>query len=246
MVNKKLFEYVDYDKISDDIYFLGGGARLILRMNVCLAKKGTDDSRNHFYHEYAYDSKYHDVGRVISMRRSYDYYLSLESLENKMSSVMIRPQDMYILRSKLNEAISWFNNGTFMFKDNKLYVLEGGQYISISGFADNKYISLSPVVIDYNDKGYKGIRISLSELVYSDIFIDRMYGLLYIINSFNMFQSAQSMLAFMGRPDIGTNRIEFDNAYNDYYEQEVPEGQVKNRKLPVKGQSYFDKIDGLT
>ena len=44
MQKQKLFSYTDYDKISDDLYYIGGGARLVLRMNVNLAKKMDDGS----------------------------------------------------------------------------------------------------------------------------------------------------------------------------------------------------------
>ena len=53
MQKQKLFSYTDYDKISDDLYYIGGGARLVLRMNVNLAKKMDDGSRRHFYNEYS-------------------------------------------------------------------------------------------------------------------------------------------------------------------------------------------------
>lgn len=255
MEQKHLFEYVDYDRISDDIYFLGGMSRIVLRMNVNLAKKSSDGNRYHFYNEYSYDSKYKDVGRVLSMRRSYDYYLTLEPLVDKMSGVMIRPQDMYLLRSNLSRVASWFSSDSkvFAIKGGKLRVVEHGLSSTTSGFPDGRSITFEPVVMDWENQQSQGTRLTLAKGVYSDISIDRFFGFMYIMNSFDMVQSAQAMLAFMGRPDIGTNRSDFDNAYNTFSKDtEVPEGIVKERKAPPVtpkkvsgGNSFFDKIDNM-
>lgn len=245
---KKLFSYVDYDKISDDIFFLGGGGRFILRMNVSLAKRMEDKTRKHFYQEYSYDSKYSDKAQVVSMRRSYEYYMSLESLEDKGNGIMIRPQDMILLRSRLAEVLPWFGNGTFVMRKGKLMISKRPETIKIGGFPENRFISFDPVVLDWEDGNQTmGVRISLSDVTFSDITVDKFYGLVYIINSMNMVQSAQSMLAFMSMPEYGTNRYEIDTGYsnNDNNETVAPNSVIKERKFKPKGQSYFDKIDNM-
>lgn len=241
----RLFEYIDYDKISDDLYFLGGGERFILRMNVSLAKKNKDDnSRRHFYNEYSYDSKYSDKGQVVSIRRSYDYYITLESLENRLSGVMIRPQDMILLRSRLAEVLTWFSSDVFVIRKGKIMVNKLPNPIIIDGFPEKKSISFEPVVIDWEDSNQSmGVRITLSGAIYSDISIDKFYGFVYIMNSINMVQSAQSMLAFFGMPEYGTNRYEVDWQYNDM-NQAIPKEVIKERKFkPKGGTSYFDRVD---
>lgn len=240
----RLFSYIDYDRISDDLYFLGGGERLILRMNVSLARrKDKDDaSRRHFYNEYSYDSKYNDKGQVVSIRRSYDYYITLESLENKMSGVMIRAQDMILLRSRLAEVLTWFSTDVFIIRKGKMMVNKRPNPIIIDGFPEKKSISFEPIVIDWEDGNQSmGVRITLSGSVFSDITIDKFYGFVYIINSINMVQSAQAMLAFMGMPEYGTNRYDIDWQYNDS-EKPEPKEVIKERKFkPKGGTSYFDK-----
>ena len=42
--------YIDYDKLSDDVLYLG--SNLFLRMNVSLSNKGDQDQRYHFHKEY--------------------------------------------------------------------------------------------------------------------------------------------------------------------------------------------------
>lgn len=241
----RLFEYVDYDKISDDIYFLGGSGRFILRMNVSLAKTIKDDkARHHFYKEYSYDSKYSDKGQVVSIRRSYDYYITLESLEDKLSNVMIRAQDIILLRSRLTEVLAWFTGDIFIIRKGNMMINKRPSPITIYGFPDSKSISFEPVVIDWEDsKQSMGIRITLTGSTFSDISIDRFYGFVYVINSINMVQSAQSMLAFLGMPEYGTNRYEVDNIINNDEEKEPPKEVIKERKFKPKGTSYFDRID---
>lgn len=241
---ENLFRYVDYDRMSDDIYFLGGSGKFILRMNVSFAKKMDDDTRRHFYHEYSYDSKYSDKGRVVSIRRSYDYYITLESLNDKLNGVMIRPQDMILLRSRLAEVASWFSSDVFIARKGKLMVNKRPSPIVIDGFPDRKSIKFEAIVIDWEDSSQTmGVRISLSDVIFSDITIDRFYGFIYIMNSIDMVQSAQSMLAYLGMPEYGTNRYEVDTGYNDDRDTAAPKSTIKERKFKPKGKSYFDIME---
>lgn len=246
----KLFSYTDYDKISDNIYFLGGSGKFVLRMNVSLARKAEDKTRRFFYQEYSYDSKYSDKAQVVSIRRNYDYYMTLESLEDKDSGVMIRPQDMIYLRTKLADVSQWFTNGTFTMRKDKLTIASPPRpaFVKIDKFAENKFIRFEPTIIYWDDTREEiGVRVSLSDISYTDITVDKYYGLVYIINSINMIQSAQSMLAFIGMPEYGTNRYEIDTGYgrNDNNEVVAPNSVIKERKFKPKGQSYFDKIDNM-
>ena len=44
---------IQYEKISDDVCFLGNNA--LLRFNVSLARKDKSNNRNHYHTEYVYD-----------------------------------------------------------------------------------------------------------------------------------------------------------------------------------------------
>lgn len=243
----RLFSYVDYDRMSDDIYYIGGNGKLNLKMNVAFAKKMDDGSRRHFYHEYQYDSKYIDTGQVVSIRRSYEYYLTIDSYEDKdkLNSIMIRPQDMILLRAKLSEVLNWYNSDIFAQKKDKLIIVKRPTPIQIGGFPEMKTITFEPVVIDYETGQSLGVRMTLNNNIYSDINLDRFYGFVYIINSFDMVASAQMMLAYMGRPEFGTNRIELDRNFNED-ESTIPEPKIAERKLPSGNKkSFFDKVDGI-
>lgn len=246
-MSKQLFSYIDYDKISDDLYFLGGGAKLVLRMNVSLARRSKEGNRQHFYSEYQYDiDKYLDKGSVISMRRRFDYYMSLESLEDKdfLTGIMIRPQDMILLRSRLADVLPWFSSDIYIVRAGKLMIVNRPSTITIDGFPGGKSISFDPIVIDWEDNNQSmGVRITLSGGIYSDVTIDRFYGFIYTINSMNMIQSAQAMLAYMGMPEYGTNRYEVDTGYSEPQKEIVEKNPIiKERQIrnANKGKSYFD------
>lgn len=245
---QRAVSYFDYDKISDDVYYLGNF--MTLRLNVSLNTTDKEGYKSSFHKEFRYDSnKYLDAVKMITMRRSFDYYLTLEKTDNKELSPMIRVQDMFLVQAKVNEALTWFNSGVFGTKRNKLYIVNKPESIIITGLVGNKSIMFDPVIIDY-DEGVQtqGIRITLTETYcYSDISIDRFYGFAYIINNINMYESAQLLLNYFGRPELGTNLMEFEHSFMNQPPNESKELQssMKPRKLNDRPKSFFDKIDDL-
>lgn len=249
---RRAFSYIDYDRLSDDLMFIGNST--VLRLNVSLAKPDTKDStRRHFHKEYAYSTnKYSDKDTVVTMRRSFDYYLSIDKLDAREYSTMIRIQDIMLLRMKIHEALNWFNNGIFGTKNSQLYIFKHPEPAIVSGLAENKLIIFEPIVISWEDNSQEqGIRMTLTDSnVYIDIPISKFYGLAYIIDNINMFESAQLLVNYLGRPDFGTNMCEFEqNAYlND---AKLPQEEIdiiaKNRQIQSKEKkkSFFDKMNDL-
>ena len=96
-------EYVDYDKITDDMMYLGNNINL--RFNVLLSKKNSsiDNSRRFFHSEYRYESKYDDTQVAVTIKRCFSYYMSIDvGGDNWDRSVMIRIQDIIILYAVIN------------------------------------------------------------------------------------------------------------------------------------------------
>ena len=60
-------EYIDYDKISDDLCWLGN--KCIVRMVVKLSNK-KNDTRYHFHKEFKYPTSYNRD--LLTIRRSFD------------------------------------------------------------------------------------------------------------------------------------------------------------------------------
>lgn len=246
--------YIDYEKISDDV--LSMGSKLILRMNVSLARKSVNGERQLFHREYRYESsKYSgDVEKLITIRRSFDYYMTLEKTDNKDQGIMIRVQDIILLRNLVDKTLDWFDmaNQVFGLKGNKLIVYKRPDPLVITGLAGNKWIKFEPVVIEY-DTGdtLPGCRITLSDAnVYCDVNLDKMFGLSYSLHTVNMYMSAQNLVTYFGKPDFGTNLYEFEKY--DYLDDNAPPqdklGDIKNnRQIPntKQNKSFFDKMNDL-
>lgn len=249
---KRAFDYIDYEKISDDLMFIGNST--ILRLNVVLAKPDSrDQTRRHFHKEYAYStSKYSDKDVVVTMRRSFEYYLSIDKLDAREYSTMIRIQDIMLVRMKIHEVLNWFTSEVFGMKNNQLYIFKHPEPAVVSGLVENKSIIFEPVVITWDDGSQEqGVRMTLTDSnMYIDIPIGKFYGFAYIIDSINMFESAQLLVNYLGRPELGTNLCEFEqNAYlND---TKLPQKEVdivaKERQIQSKERkkSFFDRMDDL-
>lgn len=242
-----------YDKLTDDLYMFG--LNTILRFNVSLSKKGEDGNRYHFHKEFEYMSeKYNE--RIISMRRSFDFFLSIENLkpaENGIKEfIMIRVQDMYHVKDRLHAASKWFLSKEFenlyAHKKGQLVMLGKVEPIEITCLAMDKYLILEPIICKYENRSDRGIRLYLSSPNnYVDMNVDRFMGLLYLIDSINMYESAQLLLNYLQRPEFGTNMYQFNSSENNEMKNGFVESKNNNRKIPVKGKqsSYFDKFDEL-
>lgn len=229
---------IDYEKITDDVYYLGGG--IYLRLNVILAKKTKDGNRRHFVSNYKYASKYVDKGKVITMRRSFDYYLTLDNKFDSTHNVMIRVQNMILFKSKIKEATKWFSDSNvFGIRKNRLVILKR-ETISITDLPAGKFIKLEPVVIDYDDNTQKpGIRVTLSDSnVFSDMSIENFYGLVYLVDTFNMYQSSQLLVASIGVIEE-PRTVDFEEEPEDDF---IPETKAtEGRKPRGMRKSFFDQ-----
>lgn len=256
----KIFKQIDYDKISDDLAILG--PNVVMRFNVTMSKALADGTRSHYHKEYEYKTnKYTDVDTLLTIRRSFDYYLTIENFRNNEFGVkefiMIRIQDILYVREQVNEATKWFRDAKysnlFARKDNKVVIVDRVEPIYISGLVNDKYMILEPTVINYgNDVSSPGIRLYLaSKSNYVDMTIDKFMGIVYILQSINMYQSAQILLNYLQRPDFGTNVYAYGNSNAKLSENDEDKEQVEiksnNRQIGnnVRKKSFFDKMDDL-
>lgn len=235
--------YIDYDKLSDDVLYLG--SNLFLRMNVSLSNKGDQDQRYHFHKEYRYDSKYTSNGKLLSIKRSFNYYLSLDKTDTKMN-IMIRPQDMILFKMNLEQVSKWFSDNTFGTKGREVILRNRKESIVLPGLAQQRYIQFDPVVVVWENTGDQtpGVRVTLGDpSIYADISVDRLFALLYTISNFNMYESAQLLVNYLGRPNFGMNLYEIeDNIYLREQEGKI-ENAKNNRTIPSQKKSFFDSMD---
>lgn len=237
-------EYIDYDKISDDLCWLGN--KCIVRMVVKLANKGKDGTRYHFHKEFKYESSYINRPELITIRRSFEYYISIDHLESK-DNVIITVRDILLLRMKINEVFNWFYDKTFAIKNNKMIILEKKKPVIVDGLLGGKTLIFEPIIYtDFEEKQSKGVRITLSNPdTFTDVPVNVFAGFMYIINSIDMFTAAQNMINYIGHPDFGTNLFAFEKS--EYVGEQQPIGNViKERTIGQKRNlSYFDKMDNM-
>ena len=144
-------QFLQLDKISDDV--LSIAPNIVLRFNVALSKISSG-KRYHYHKEYMYSSKnYQDP--LITIRRSFDYYLSFENSVKKdgYDKLFIRVgiADYLLLKHGFEEAVSWFTDKKYEY----LYAKDRGKLIMVSPIPkniirlpQNKYITLTPTIVE--------------------------------------------------------------------------------------------------
>lgn len=228
-------EFLNYERMSDDLYYLG--PNVVLRFNVGLASY-RDGKRYFFHREFEYEK---NGSKVTTIRRSYDYYLSLENLTDKGDGkeyIIICVRDYYRFKSCIEECIKWFTDkkykSLFVQSDNNLVVAPPIPNIEINSLPGGKYIRCDPAVIEYgqtiNDK-QPGVAITLSNPNnFVNMTLDNLMGLYYIISNVNMVMMAQNMLAYLS-PPISCNRINInDGTSSNYYKNLRQEQSFKTQK----------------
>lgn len=197
--------WYEYDKITDDLMFLGNGG--MIQMVVQLSNKDKNGVRTSFHHEYAYSK---NGERLNSIKRTYRFFLSIIKPYDK-ASVMVTVNDIFLFREKIKKACEWFSDGTFVVKNHELRLINASKKIAIvSGLAENKWVTFNPVIIIKEDETQiMGIRLNLYDTSFIDINIDNFYGMRYLFETVDMFGLASSMVSYLGRPEFGTNMTSF-------------------------------------
>lgn len=215
-------QFLQLDKISDDV--LSIAPNVVLRFNVALSKISSG-KRYHYHKEYMYPSKnYHEP--LITIKRSFDYYLSFENSVKKDGNdklfIRIGIADYLVLKQGFEEAVAWYTDKEYA----HLYARDNGKLIMVNPIPkrvihlpQNKYIKLEPVILEIGETEADrkpGISIDFGDGVnIVSLTLDRFMGLHYVISCFNMYESATILLNYISRPSIGTNSFNMANyGYN--------------------------------
>lgn len=216
MANMVNIVHKNYEKITDELMWLS--KQWILRFTVVLNKYSDKFGRQNYHKEVGY---WKNNDYCININRIFDYYLSIESSSKdefgNKQSVQIRLSDMYIFVFKLNQVAEWFtaanNRGLFAKKDGKIIMVGGAQPIKVLLSFDN-YIEFEPSILNLdNGDQLIGVRMYLNsdrETLFIDI--NRFLAFKYFIENFNMYQSAQLMINYLQRPDLGTDIFDIGNS----------------------------------
>ena len=222
----------DYEKISDTCMWLSN--EFMIKFNVELNKHSDKYGKNNFHKEIGYqvNGEYR-----VNINRDFIYYLSIESVHRNMDGnklqIRITITDIYFLKYKLEEVIQWFVNqkyqNLFMKKDGKIITTIKVDPIIVN-LAFNNYIEFEPSIFSFenNPEQITGVKVYLgSDNISFFMNVNTLFGFKYFIDIFNMYQSAQNMLNYIGRPENGTNYTGYEQNY-------------KQRK---ESQSFFNRVN---
>lgn len=208
--------YNDYEKISDFIMFLN--PEYILKFNVELSKKDKKKNRENFHKEFGYNL---DGLYRININRNIYSYLSIESVKRnngKKVQIRIGINEIYFFCLKIRQAASWFTSSEyknlFVIKNGRIIIPKKIDSIKINTLFDT-YVEIEPTTIMINDSEQAtGVRFYLdSDNINFFMDTDTLLSFNYFLSTFNMYQSAQLMLNYIGRPEFGANYSEFENNY---------------------------------
>ena len=195
---------VQYERISDTVMWFS--ADWCLKFNVSLAKKDSKGRRNFFYKEWKYDSKYADTGDVISVKRDFRCFLTIDNIRerNNRNSIMIERGDLPMLRSKVNEAASWLtseSNKVFKYvgdRDNKKLQIMSDVSCDMN-VGDRSAIRFEPVVLTFENSAQEpGIRMSIGDTRnYFDIRLTVWMEFYEFLRTFDMYTAGCAVIASM-------------------------------------------------
>lgn len=245
-------EFYRYDKISDDIIALGKNA--VLRFNIGLASYN-EDKKYFFYKEYEISSKSHPT---ISIKRSYDYYLSIENYKKQSngSKVFIRIglKDFILLKNTIDEVVRWFTDKKyaklFVKNNNSICMTAPIPSCRIDGLPMNSWLLFEPTVIDRIQYQEPGVCLTLSDsdnITY--LTFDTLLGLQHILSTMNMYQCAISILSSIPAP-LGTNRTSIGDGssanykFNHNQQQNIFQENTVTR-TPSRRIGQLNNIDAL-
>lgn len=241
--------YSNIETISDQVMMLS--LDTYLKMNVKLGYKDKDNNRQSYMRGYVVPGmKYNTSPDVLSIKRSFDYYLSIEKYQNQDFYIQIRPSKMIIMRHILNETAKWIlSNDIWAIKDNKLILKGRPNPININGMQpNNRTLQFEPIVNEYNGVYDKGIRMTIFNIDnYVDIGSDTFMGFVYTINNIDLYTAAITILnsvPIYSEPQFVKQLVTIDSEYN-IEDTKKNEGIIKatpNRKIGDNNsiKSFFD------
>lgn len=212
----------DYEKISDKCMWLSN--EYILKFNVELNKHNDRFGKDNYHKEFGYilNGEYR-----VNISRDFIYYLSIESIKRSIDGTKIQLRiginDIYFLKFKLHEVVDWFTSkahkSLFVKKDGRIIIPFKVDPIRINVSFDN-YIEFEPATITLqNEEQIIGVRVYLnSDSISFFMNVNTLLSFTYFIDTFNMYQSAQLMLNYLGRPDNGTNYTGYEYNYKQKQE----------------------------
>lgn len=231
-------QFIDYDTVNDKIYYLGNNTYLCF--TVKLSKKDKDGNRIHYHQEYEYKSSFIDKSKGYSIKRNFDFYLTIENKQLDIY-IQIRMENMFRLNSVLENIVNVLMNDNLWAIRSKRLIYKGQFEPLLISLPMDKWITLEPSVIQYDNGQYsKAVKIVLSQYdIFIELDIEKFMGLVYLLSTFNMYQCALSIVNYLNWNQYGTNLVSFNYDKNETGKT----GGVnapKGRTVQSNTKSFFD------
>lgn len=234
-----------YTKIQDRLMLIGSNA--IMNLNVILYSNSEKYGRRYYYKETQYIDRSGIPVRKIN--RDHDVYLSIENIkpnENNYKeficlrgrdieyfNLMIRPFILSILQNENNTFFEEVSKDKWLCNDDK----------AISFDIGTKVIILKPEVAVLSETyTIPSIALYLNSLDNKNVlYLNQIYEFLYILGNINLFEYASSVLAYMGRPEMGTNLYDMSSRQMDMEEVEDILNSEPKPAIRPRNKSWFEK-----
>ena len=236
----------DYERMSDLVFC--ENRDWTLRFITLFNSYNDNGEKINFHKEYIYKTK--KTNFAVSINRDFRYFFEL-SANTSISpdikvTVKIYPEDFYIFRERVRELLDFLKTNITTTKTGKIsmkkrnsekIVCKFGQYVELEPYVNN---SISDESIDK--------RIGINMYINSDSIVSFMpiHQLVYFshkIDDFNMEIQSKLMVNYLGRPENGTNAMDFIN-----YAPENSRGYMGNNNREYQNnneprKSFFDKVN---
>lgn len=216
-MNEQIIHQQDFNTISADCFYIESGC--VVRINVKLFSKYKDKYGNKRFSSYHKAFGYVDETRdqvCATMRLSYSYYYTIDN-KNDKTSAMVTMMDIPKFIMGFNRAASWFNIPDLFIKGNgdNMIVNEKKKIDSFNSvlLVNHKSMSIYPKAIEVIDGLEKhtvpGARFEIEDVLSVDLTPEKVYEMQYFFSTTSMMLLAQSVLNYLGRPELNTNLYQF-------------------------------------
>ena len=215
---KQMYDIVDqdYKKITDILLWLDD--KYYVSFTTEFYRTLRDKDPVYFHSEIGYQSN----GKYsVNIVRKLYYYLTIESKERASNgiknNIRIDQSNSYQFSIALNAVSQWlidqaYSNLFVMAQNNIIKLGMDVAPIKVNGVFDNTVIEFAPAVhiSKITNNQDTGIAIYINNSP-EPIFISssKFMNFKYFMDGFNMYQTALSMINYLGRPDNGTNYIDY-------------------------------------
>lgn len=200
----------NYNKIESLICYVGGKA--VLKMNVILSDAKAERYRDLSFHmETDFYSKPADR-RLVNIRLEYRYFLTLETIgkyNTRREYLVINDSDIIQFREALRGIHAEITaSDLYAEREGKLTMVRDSPSFGVRLSFKNKVVFHASTITDSEDFNHPGalMYINSKDLVIP-LSVRDIEGLLYHFETINLFQMAQELVNYFGRPEDGTNRF---------------------------------------